>query len=153
MTALAVAENRIPAMSSEAIDKARRLEAKLIGLPQVPTKTSHLIHGGLYARTIHIPAGAVLTGTLIKLATVLIVNGDVTVFTGGDTLDLCGYHVIPASAGRKQVFLARADTDLTMLFPSRAATVAEAEAEFTDEAHLLLSRQRDDLDQTTITGE
>lgn len=152
-TALATSAPHLAPMSPEAVDKVRRLEASLMDMPQVAACTEHLFHGGMYARTIHIPAGAVLTGALIKLATVLIVSGECTVFTGGDTLELRGYHVIPGSAGRKQVFLAHADTCLTMLFPSNATTVAEAEAEFTDEGHLLLSRQRADLDSIIITGE
>ena len=151
--AVADTSPRLVPMAPEAIDKVRRLEANLKEMQQVAIRTEHLIHGGMYARTISIPAGAVLTGALIKLATVLIVSGECTVFTGGDTLELRGYHVIPASAGRKQVFLAHADTDLTMLFPSHAQTVADAEAEFTDEAHLLLSRHGAGQDLTLITGE
>ena len=128
------------AMTPAAVDKVRRLEAVLRKEEQVDVQTSHLIHAGVYARTIRIPAGVVLTGVLIKRATVVIVNGHVTVFNGGETLDLDGYHVLPASAGRKQVFLARRDTDLTMLFPTAAQSVAEAEAEFTDDTDLLLER-------------
>lgn len=153
MTGLVADESRILAMTPQAIDKVRELEAITRDLPQVEIATAHTIHGGMYARTIRIPAGAVLTGALIKRATMLVVSGDVSIFTGGDTIELHGYHVVPASAGRKQVFYAHADTDLTMLFPSSATTVEEAEAEFTDEGHLLMSRQRADLDSVTITGE
>lgn len=151
--AIAASLPSLASMTNEAIDKVRRLEAALSHAPQVPLKTDHVIHGGMYARTIRIPAGAMLTGALIKLPTVLVVSGECSVFTGGDTIKLRGYHVIPASAVRKQVFLAHADTDLTMLFPSKATTVEEAEAEFTDETHLLLSRQQADQDLITITGE
>lgn len=141
----------LPAMQDDALEKVRRLEAELSVKPQVAIHTSHLIHGGLYARTIRIPAGVVLTGAYIKLPTVLIINGDVTVFTGGKTLELCGYHVIAARAGRKQVFLAHADTDVTMAFASDAKTVEEAEAQFTDEVHLLLSRRCAGQDSVIIT--
>lgn len=153
MTALAVATPALPAMSENALDLVRRLEAANLELPQAPIATSHLIHGGMYARTIRIPAGTVLTGAFIKIPTALVFNGEATVFVGDDVLHLFGYQVIPASAGRKQVFVAHADTDLTMIFPTSAKTVAEAEAEFTDEAHLLLSRSQADQSHTTITGE
>ena len=149
----AVATPCFPAMGSEAIAKARRIEAAGLCHPQVSIKTSHLFHAGTYARTIRIPAGVVLTGALIKRATVLSLSGHATVLIGDDSIELCGYHVIPASAGRKQVFLAHADTELTMIFPSSATTLEEAEAEFTDEAHLLMSRRRADRDSITITGE
>ncbi len=121
-------------------------------MEQILIPTTHHFHAGLYARTIRIPKGVVITGALIKISTMLIVSGHASVFVGGDVIDLRGYNVLPASAGRKQVFLAHVDTDLTMIFPSRAATVDEAEAEFTDETDLLMSRdQQENL--IIITGE
>jgi len=140
-------------MSEGAIDQVRRLEQALREGPQIDLPTSHVLHAGMYSRTVHIPAGVVLTGALIKLATLLIVSGDVVVFIGNESVRLTGYHVLQASAGRKQAFAAYADTDLTMVFPSRAATVEEAESEFTDEAHLLLSRQSAEPPALTNTGE
>jgi len=139
-------------MSPEAIDRVRRLEGALAQLPQVEIRTAHLFHAGVYARTIRIPAGVTLTGALIKVSTVLIFSGHATVFIGGEAVELHGYHVIAASAGRKQAFVAHADTDLTMLFPSAAQSVAEAEAEFTDEVELLLSHQQE-AETITFTGE
>lgn len=139
-------------MTPDAIERVRRLEAAVLQKEQVEIRTSHLLHAGMYARTIHIPSGVVLTGALIKVPTTLVVNGDCSVFLGGKNVRVRGYHVMPASAGRKQVFLTYADTDLTMLFPSKAETVAEAEAQFTDEADLLLSRKQD-AETITITGE
>lgn len=147
----AVAEARIPAMSREAIDRVRAFEAQALALPQVDIATHHVIHGGLYARTICIPAGVVLTGAEIKLATVLIVAGHVRVTVGDETQELAGYHVLAASKGRKQAFLALADTHLTMIFPSRASSVEDAEREFTDESDRLFSRQGEN--QVVITGE
>ncbi len=153
MNAVVKPKPRLSAMAPEAINRVRRLENALMDRPQADIATAHLLHAGVYARTIRIPAGVVLTGTLIKVPTVLIFNGHATVFIGNnEPLQLCGYHVIPASANRKQAFLAHLDTDLTMLFPSCAQTVAEAEAEFTDESHLLLSHKQGN-EFITITGE
>lgn len=143
----------LPRMDDAAIEQVRTLETALLQAPQLAIKTHHVFHAGMYARTIRIPAGAGLTGALIRVPTLLIVNGDVTVFIGGETRRLTGYHVLPASAGRKQAFIAHADTDLTMLFPSNAHSVEQAEAEFTGEAHLLLSRQQAEHDTVVITGE
>lgn len=131
----------IPAMTSEAVDKVRGAEAKLMELPQIDIPTQHALHAGMYARTITIPAGAAITGALIKIPTILIIDGHCEVFTGSETVELNGYHVIQAEAHRKQVFLAYTDTHLTMLFPTRAETVEQAENEFTDEAALLWSRR------------
>lgn len=150
---LALRDKCLPAMDQGAIDLVRKLESKLRDMPQVAVTTEHLIHAGMYARTIRIPKGAILTGVLIKRTTVLIVSGHVTVYRGDEVMELQGYHVLPAAAGRKQVFIAHADTDLTMLFSSNAKTVETAEAEFTDETDLLLSRRVDFNNLLTVTGE
>lgn len=142
----------IAPMTPEAIDKVRQLEARTAELEQVEIPTDHVLHGGMYARTIKIPAGVLLTGALIKRATTLVISGNVTVFIGAGTIEIAGYQVLPASAGRKQAFLAHADTFVTMLFPSEAASIEAAENEFTDEADRLLSR-RQACESITITGE
>jgi hypothetical protein len=73
----------------------------------------------------------------------LIVHGHCIVYIGDQSKELHGYNVLAASAGRKQAFIAVTDTYLTMIFVTDAKTVAEAEDEFTDEAHLLFSRAPD----------
>lgn len=146
-----VAQARIPTMSREAIDRVRTLETQVLALPQTEIATHHVIHGGMYARTICIPAGVLLTGAEIKLATLLVINGHVSVATDGQAIELAGYHVLPASKGRKQAFLALADTHVTMIFPSRAQSVEDAEREFTDESDRLFSRHGEN--EVVITGE
>jgi hypothetical protein len=143
----------LPAMSAAAVDKVRQLEAAQWNAPHAPLKTHHVLHGGVYARTIWLPAGAVITGALIKVPTTLTISGDVTVFIGDETIKLAGYNVIPASARRKQAFVAHTDAHMTMSFATSARTVQEAEREFTDEAHLLLSRRQPEHDVVIITGE
>ncbi len=152
-TALATATPCLPAMTADAISKVRRLEAlSLTQCEQVEFPTSHLLHGGMYARTLTMQAGSVLTGALLKVPTTLIVAGDCMVFIGTDVIELHGYNVLPGSAGRKQVFVALTDLAMTMLFPTQAKTVLEAEKEFTDEYALLMSNHQADV-TTTITGE
>ena len=150
---IVVAENHVPAMRDEDIAKVRELEARLLAMPQVPIGTEHVLHGGLYARTIRIPEGVVLTGVLVRVPTLLIFDGHATVNLGGEAVALTGHHVLAASAHRRQAFLAHADTQLTMVFATQAKTVAEAEDEFTAEADLLLSRHPGALNRITITGE
>lgn len=150
---LVVAAPCLPAMSPEAIEKVRRLERFSLDLcEQVEFPTEHLIHGAMYARTLHMPAGTVLTGALLKVPTVLIVSGDCTVFIGEETIELRGYTVLPGSAGRKQVFLAHTAVSMTMLFPSQSRTIADCEKEFTDEYALLMTNRQDCV-KTLITGE
>lgn len=140
---------QLTTMSFSAIEKVRNLTAKSLKLPQIELEMSHMIHGGMYARTIKIPAGIIITGVLIKISTIVIVSGNVIVFTGDDSIELSGYHVLAASKNRKQAFYAFIDTELTMIFPSNAKTIAEAEAEFTDEADQLLPCKNNII----ITGE
>lgn len=141
-TALA---QHIAPMTPAQLDRVRRFEAINAELPQVDIETEHVLHAGMYARTITIPAGVALTGALIKVATILIVNGDCDVFMGTRTMRLVGYHVLEAAAQRKGAFYAHKDTHLTMIFPTDAATVQAAEEEFTDEADRLMSRRQGDL--------
>lgn len=143
--------HELPRMSEDALNRVRALEGYMLDAPQSPLVTRHLLHAGMYARTIVLPAGVVLTGALIKIATVLVVNGRVKVYTGDNVLDLAGYNVVPGHAGRKQVFYAEEDTELTMMFPTTAKTVEEAEEQFTDEAARLMSRTG--LNEVLITGD
>lgn len=129
-------------MNQDDVARVGLLQDYMLQLPQVEIETTHHLHAGLYARTIRIPAGVVITGALICIPTLLILSGHATVFIGGESVELVGYHVLPGQAGRKQVFRAHADTDLTMLFATQASTVEEAEAEFTHETDSLASRRR-----------
>jgi len=131
----------IPAMDEAAIDNVRQLTAAMAELPQVPIPTEHILHAGLYARTVFVPAGVIITGVLIKIPTLLIVHGDALVYIGGASLRLEGYNVVPAAAGRRQAFVAESDLHLTMLFASDAASVDQAERQFTDEFEQLVSRK------------
>jgi len=51
-----------------------RLEAELLKLPQVDMPVDHDFCNGLYARTMHIPAGTVLTGAIHKEESVFLVR-------------------------------------------------------------------------------
>jgi hypothetical protein len=143
----------IPQMREAAIANVGRLEAWAATQPQVKISTQHVLHAGLYARTIMLPAGTQITGALVEVATTLIVCGDCTVALGeGRTARLTGYHVLPASGRRKQAFLAHADTYLTMVFATSAKSVGEAEEQFTAEAHKLMSRQLGHANTVIVTG-
>jgi hypothetical protein len=139
--ALAEPIKGLPAMTAEAVGMAREAESRMLAMPQVNLPISHALHAGMYHRTVTIPAGVAVAGALIKIPTLLIVDGRCTVFIGGGDVTLEGHHVLECQPNRKQVFLAHADTHLTMIFPTQATTVEEAENEFTDEAAMLQSRQ------------
>lgn len=122
------------------LEKIKAAEDLILTLPQVEIATEHVFHAGMYARTIRVPAGTVLTGAFMKIPTLLIVHGDAEVLNFDGWLDVRGYAVLAGGAGRKQVFFARTAVEMTMVFATQATTVDEAEREFTDEFERLMSR-------------
>jgi len=153
MSNLAISENHISTMSEVAINKVRQYEALVLSVPQTKIPTHHLLHAGMYSRTIMIPAGNTLTGVLMKISTILILSGDFILFAGDEAVKLSGYNVLAGSPNRKQAGIAITDTWATMLFPTNAKTVEEAENEFTDEGNILWSRYDDAINHVTITGQ
>lgn len=153
MSNLVHIEAMIPAMTLEGIEKVRKIESLVKQLPQTDIATHHVLHGGMYARTVVIPAGSVMTGALIKVPTILIMDGHATVTIGEESVELDGYHVLPASRGRKQVFITHKDTTLTMVYVTDAWTVQDAEEGFTDEWVHLVSRKSDSINIVINTGE
>ncbi|MDB5487091.1 MAG: phage protein [Reyranella sp.] len=131
----------IAAMSPAAIDRVRQLETLAMALPQIAIGTDHVFHAGVYARTIKVPAGVMITGVLIKIPTLLIVHGDAIVHVEDGPLELHGYNVVPACAGRKQAFVALTDTHLTMIFATEVVDIDAAERQFTDELDKLTTRR------------
>jgi hypothetical protein len=142
----------LPATQPEVLEAICALEKlSLEHCEQVEIPTAHLLHAGMYVRTIEIPPGIVLTGALMKRATALVVCGHAKMLAGAEWVELDGYSVIPACAGRKQVFESIERTWVTMFFPTQANTVEDAEREFTDDADRLLSR-RQDANEVLITA-
>jgi hypothetical protein len=119
----------------------RALESALLQMPQVDLQTSHVVHGGLCARTILIPAGTVLTGALTAKDNVCVICGDITVTTDAGPQRLTGFHVIPANAGAKRVGIAHADTWWTTLHRTELTDIKAIEDEMTPEAAQLQTRQ------------
>lgn len=148
-----IVERNIATMSIEEINKVRSLENQLIDMPQTKIATHHILHAGMYARTITVPAGVILTGSLMKIPTLLIIQGEFLLFAGDKTIKLTGYNTFTGGANRKQAGVAVTDTHVTMIFVTDAKTIAEAEEEFTDETNLLFSRYPDAENHITITGE
>lgn len=139
---LALIDITLPPASSEILEKIALVEARL--KPREHTlqvQMEHHLHAGMYARTCRLVENMVITSVFIKIPTLLIVNGDCIVLAGEEWRELKGYNVIPANADRKQIYVTRCATEITMIFPSSAITIEEAEAEFTNEADSLLSRR------------
>lgn len=120
----------------------RQLEGFLLSLPQVHIDTTHLIHNGMCARTIFIPAGVMATGALSRIDTINIFIGDITVTTNEGTRRLTGYNVIPGAAGHKRAGITHADTWWTTVWPTQLTDVDDVMAEYTEESDMLLSKRQ-----------
>jgi hypothetical protein len=117
------------------------LESLLLTVPQVDLSTSNLIHAGMCARTIFIPAGTVLTGALTNIDNICITSGDITVTTDEGTVRFTGYHVLPATKGNKRAGIAHADTYWTTVWKTDLTDITEIEDEMTCESDMLQSRK------------
>ncbi len=133
----------IPAPSLSTMDSLMRLQAFMARLPEVPLPTEHLLHGGMYARTVRRDLGSVTIGSLITKATILIVNGPCSMLIGDRRVDLEGYNVLAGLPGRKSMSVTRGPVEMTMIFPTNAVTVEEAENEICAEADQLVSRRQE----------
>lgn len=151
MSNLTIAGGALPATTPKALEVVNAVAEKARTLPQLHIQTEHILHGGMYARTIRLNARVSITSVMIKVPTMLTVNGCCRVFAGENWYDIRGFHVMPACAGRKMIYITAEPTEITMIFPTNAKTIEEAERQFTDDFEQLLSRQCND-DVITITG-
>lgn len=113
---------------------------------QIPLWYEHHLHAGVYDRTVLVPAGRYIVGARVKIPTLLTIVGDVIIGLDGNESRVTGFAKFEAPAHRMGVFTAITDTFISMSFATDAKTVAEAEAQFTDEAHRLASRRQSCLE-------
>ena len=69
MTALATNSSRIAVMSEAAIEKVRVVQNEMLKMPQVDLPVHHTLHGGMYSRSLVIPAGVAIAGAFILVPT------------------------------------------------------------------------------------
>jgi hypothetical protein len=139
-------EHELTVIASQMPDaeSVREFEKFVMQFPQVKIETSHVLHAGMCARTIMIPAGLVCTGAMLDVDNIGIMNGDITMVTDEGPKRFSGWHVFPATKGFKRVGVTHQDTYWTTVFKTDATTVEEAENQFTSESDLLQTR-RDQL--------
>ena len=123
------------------IEAVRDLEQCLLDHPQVDLGVSHVIHGGMCARTGMIPAGTVLTGALTNMDNICVMYGDITVTTDEGAQRLTGFNVLPAKAGAKRAGVTHSDTWWTTILQTDLTDIVSIEDAMTDESVLLLTRR------------
>jgi len=128
----------------------RAAEDVLLTLPQVPIETHTLVHGGMCARTIVIPAGTTLTGALTNMDNICIVSGDIVVTTDEGVQHIEGFAVLPAKKGAKRAGKTNSLTYWTTVWPTSLTDVTAIEEEMTPEASRLGSRRAIQNNQTEV---
>jgi hypothetical protein len=78
-----LAEPLTPAIQADHLS-IYRLEAEILRLPQVDLPVEHAFCSGLYARTMHIPAGTVLTGAVHRDESFFVVRKGILMVTTDD---------------------------------------------------------------------
>lgn len=121
-------------------EAVRLMEDMLLQMPQIDLHTEQLVHGGMAARTIFIPAGTVLTGALTNLDNLCVAFGDITVTTDDGPKRLTGFNVIPALAGAKRAGVAHSDTWWVTIHRTDMTDLDAIEEEMTGEAGRLQTR-------------
>lgn len=121
-------------------EAVRRMEDMLLQMPQIDLHTEQLVHGGMAARTIFIPAGTVLTGALTNIDNLCVAFGDITVTTDDGPKRLTGFNVIPAMAGAKRAGVAHSDTWWVTIHRTDLTDLEAIEEEMTGEADRLQTR-------------
>lgn len=125
-------------------EQVRTLEAAMFALPpelHISLETLHLIHAGISARAVFIPAKTVLTGNETALDNLCIVLGDIEVSTNEGMRRFQGFAMLPAYAGAKRVGRTYADTWWITVHRTEQTTVRAVEDEMAREPALLQSRR------------
>ena len=124
----------------QTISAVKKLEDEILKAPQVDLETQHCLSGGMYARTITIRAGTVLTGATHKTDHVNIVSGDISVTTDEGVKRFTGYHVLPTKAGSKRAGYAHIDTMWTTVCKTDLVCIEDIEDELVEERANLQTR-------------
>ena len=91
-----------------------RLEAELLKLPQIDMPVAHDFCAGLYARTLYIPAGTVLTGAVHRGESFFLVRrGDLIVSTDDGLRLLHAGDMSVSKVGTKRAGVALTDVEVT----------------------------------------
>lgn len=106
----------------------------------------HCICGELYIRKCIIPKDVVAVSALIKVPTVVIIDGDCLVYDGQKVSRVTGYKALQGQAYRESIFKALEDTQITMIAVVKSDTPQNAQKQITDQ-YVLLTNHRQEFKQ------
>ena len=100
-------------------EKAERLEAALLALPQVACPVRHHFAPGLYAREMSIPQGVTVTGAVHKTEHLIVVSlGRLRISTEGGWRDVAAGDTLTCKPGMKNAVYALEDSRWTNFLPN-----------------------------------
>ena len=121
-------------------EKVERFTRELAKLPQVPAfKTEHELYGGMYARTMHIPAGVIAVGRTHKHDHYFMcVSGEAAICSEEGTRTFRAGDFIKSSAGVRRLGFAITDTILRTIHRTDCMSIDDLEDDLIDEDEICL---------------
>jgi len=123
-------------------ESVKKLENCLLDHPQIDLQTTVCLSGGVYARTIFIPAGTILTGAQHKKDHINVCQGDISVTTDEGVKRLTGQHTFATKAGMKRAGIAHTDTWWTTISHTNLTIESEIEEALVEEPETLQTRTK-----------
>lgn len=141
-TSNSLAQSKVISLFSNPTEEKVSEYEKLLGqMPQVDLSTVHTVSGGVYSRTIFIPAGVSLVGATHSKDHTNIMFGDITVTTDDGMKRLTGYNVFATKAGMRRVGFAHTDTYWTSVIQTTETEMSKIEEDITPDSHKLQTNQ------------
>jgi len=132
--------NALDLFTNPTEEKIDQYESILGEMQQVDLNTTHSVSGGVYSRTIFIPAGVSLVGATHNKDHINIMCGDITVTTDTGMKRLTGYNVFATKAGMRRVGYAHTDTYWTSVIHTTETDIIKIEEDITPDSHKLQTR-------------
>lgn len=131
--ALAFQTNKIVDPADRMVYRAHiaEVEKKMLEMPSVPIPVEHLFSKGVYARTMTVPHGTLLTGKIHKHKNLNIISkGDVSFFSVDGSVRVQAPYIFVAEPGTKRIIYAHSETVWTTIHGTELTDLEEIEAEF-----------------------
>jgi hypothetical protein len=108
-------------------DKITAAENVIRAAPQIEFEAIHHFSPGIYARELHIPAGAIVTGKIHKTEHLCIMSGDLEIMSEYGGGRFTGHHTFLSKPGVKRIVYAHADTVFTTIHATLETDIAKLE--------------------------
>ena len=125
------------AAHSSMIERIERLQGEMLASGQcIDLPVKHHFSQGVYARELHIPAGATLTGKVHKYANLNILSqGEISVSTEDGIVRVSAPFTIVSPPGTKRVAFAHTDCVWTTIHGTDETDLEKIEAHFVTDSH------------------